>query len=174
MAIKQSSWRGVAVAVMALALASCTSQATPLTPAAPSEGPPPPALTFLDLQDASHSFDEYKGKTVLLVMFAYWCPHCQDDMPKIQQYVDAHPTLTLVPIEASGGPKNLVIDFKTRYGLTATTFYDPAMRAATALAIKAYPTSIFLSKDGGVADRTEGSPPFAKYDSLLAGSSRTP
>jgi thiol-disulfide isomerase/thioredoxin len=170
MGIKSGVLRGVAAAVLGVALTACGWLPAPqlLTPTVLNGASPTPGLSFLDLQDASHSFDEFKGKTVLLVMFAYWCPHCQDDMPKIQQYADAHPALTLVPIEASGGTKNLVADFKTRFGLTSTTYYDPAQRASAALGVKAYPTVFFIAKDGGVLDRTEGAPPYAKYDTLLS------
>jgi len=57
---------------------------------APAEAPlspvelkkPAPNVTFYDSAGGRHTLDEYKGKFIALVFFAYYCPTCRAEMPE--------------------------------------------------------------------------------------------
>ena len=49
------------------------------------KGVPAPNFTFPDLDGKMVSLDDYKGKVVLLNIWATWCPPCVDEMPSMEK-----------------------------------------------------------------------------------------
>lgn len=132
-------------------------------------GSPAPAASFLDENDQQHTLAEFKGKDVVLLCFAYWCPHCQDDAPQFQAFADQHPKATFVPVESSGGKKADVLDFKSKYGLKGTVYYDPTKQFLAAMAVTAYPTSMIVGSDGTIVAREVGLPNLTLWGTMLGG-----
>jgi thiol-disulfide isomerase/thioredoxin len=154
-------------------LAACAAAPPPLT-LAPAQlakltgGTPAPEVSFRGLDDQPHTLAEFKGKPVILALFAYWCPHCQEDLPKIQAWVDQTPGVLFLPVEASNGTKQQVADFKANYQIKADVYWGLSADDFRKLGGAAYPTGLFLSNDGGVLDRVVGMPPLDKYTTWLA------
>lgn len=75
----------------------------------PAETPTPmPPLTFTDETGAERRLEEWKGKTVLLNIWATWCAPCRHEMPALdalqQAFADAPFEVVAVSID-KGGPE---------------------------------------------------------------------
>jgi thiol-disulfide isomerase/thioredoxin len=161
--------RRLAVSLLALLLVACASNPLDAGPLAVTGGTAAPAVSFTGLDDDQpRQLSAYQGKLVLLECFAYWCPHCQEDLPQVQAFVDSHPKLTLLAVESDRGAKSYVVDFKQRYGIKAEMGYDTSGELARLLEIKSFPTNILIGTDGTVLDRSVGDPPLARYERYLA------
>lgn len=130
--------------------ATASATPAPLASSGSLSGQQAPTAPFLGLDGKSHTLAEYKGKYVLLSFFAYWCPHCQDDLPKIQAQFEAHKAdnFAWVPIEASSDGQTETAGFATTYHIDVPVFYDPTGAIPKAFNISAFPTSCLMKPDG--------------------------
>jgi peroxiredoxin len=76
-----------AVGSTAPAAASSAASPSPAPELAPLTGPqlgsPAPAFTLKMLDGQSVSLDSYKGKTLVINVWATWCPPCREEMPDL-------------------------------------------------------------------------------------------
>ena len=111
-----------------------------------------PALALADLGGAQHQLSEYRGRVVLVNLWATWCAPCQAEMPLLQHYYDKHQVegFTIVAVE-DGEPASDVQAFVTKYSLTFPVWLDPSHQA-TDHAFKAVglPTSYVIDRSGEV------------------------
>jgi thiol-disulfide isomerase/thioredoxin len=78
--------------VLASALAAATGGSAPTATPAPASldpltgpqvGSPAPAFALKTLDGASVSLDSFKGKTLVINVWATWCPPCREEMPDL-------------------------------------------------------------------------------------------
>lgn len=163
----------LALAALAL-LGACSGNPGALPAPAPSGavaqlsgGTTAPDVSFRDLDDKQHTLSEFKGKPVAVALFAYWCGHCQEDLPKLQAWVDQTPGVLLLPIESSNGTRQQASDFKTQFNLKADVYYGLSANDFKQLGGLGYPTGLLLSGEGGIVDRSTGMPALDKWQGLL-------
>ncbi len=111
-----------------------------------------PSLQLSDLTGTKHSLADYRGKVVLVNLWATWCPPCQAEMPLLQKYYDKHRQdgFAVIGIE-DGEPIGDVAAFVKQYALTFPIWLDPKHQA-TDVAFKTMnlPTSYVIDRDGQV------------------------
>lgn len=158
-------------ALLAACAAPPTYTATVASPGAPvmlsGGAAPAPAVAFTDLAGTAHTLAEFKGQNVLYVAFAYWCPHCQEDMPKLQAWIDQHPHIAFVPVESSGGSLADTSGFRDTYGLKGPVYYDATKQAGPAMNVKSYPTAYLIGADATIIETDVGLPPLDRYAQML-------
>lgn len=66
--------------------------------AAMKEGEVAPNIAFEGLKLKVKNLYEIEARQVLVVFWASWCPHCMEDMPKINTWALANPTTKVVAI----------------------------------------------------------------------------
>jgi thiol-disulfide isomerase/thioredoxin len=124
----------------------------------------PFAFSFPDLDGkmVSNNDPRFKGKVVMLAIGGSWCPNCQDEVPfLVDLYKEFHARgLEIVglmfevdPDPAVAGPH--VRTFIKRFGipypmLLAGTVDDINQRLPQLVNFGAYPTTIYLGRDGKV------------------------
>ncbi len=120
------------------------------------------AFPGLDGKIVSNTDSQFKGKVVILAIGGSWCPNCQDEAPfLVDLYKEFHSQgLEIVGLmfEADADPvlaRPRVQTFIRRFGipypmLLAGTPDDISQRIPQLVNFGAYPTSIFLGRDGRV------------------------
>ena len=68
-----------------LTLAAGIAFCLAFTPAAQAGGSPAPAFTLRDINGASVSLSDHKGKVVLISFWATWCGPCKQEMPHLDK-----------------------------------------------------------------------------------------
>ena len=116
-----------------------------------SKAPSFEAVT-LDTPPRIKSLDEYRGKVVLLNIWATWCEPCRVEMPSIEAL---HKSLgpkglqvIAVSVDEPGFEKQ-VRDFAQQYSLTFQILYDPDTAGIRKrYQTTGYPETFIIGKDG--------------------------
>lgn len=123
------------------------------------------ALAFTDGQGKARTLADFRGKTVLLNLWATWCPPCREEMPSLDRLQKALGgnafEVVALSIDAEGAP--VVERFYKELGIGALAIYvDPGMRAPSALKTPGLPTTLLIDAQGRELGRHAGP---AEWDS---------
>ncbi len=124
-----------------------------------------PDISFADGDGKTLALSSFKGRTILLNLWATWCAPCREEMPsldRLQQALGSDKfevvalSLDRQGVEAS---KKFLADVKA----TALKLYvDPTAKQGLALKLVGMPTTILVDKDGREVGRLAGG---AEWDS---------
>jgi thiol-disulfide isomerase/thioredoxin len=120
-----------------------------------------PTLTGVDQQGAPMTIGD-SGRPTMIVYVAHWCPHCQREVPVIQQWVDdgGLPNgVDLVTVSTAIDPNrpNYPPDrWLAEEGWTSPVLVDADDSAAQAAGLSAYPFFVAIDSEGNVVVRASG------------------
>jgi peroxiredoxin len=113
---------------------------------------PAPELSLTDLDGHSTSLTDYRGKVILVNLWATWCPPCKEEMPALQTFYRTHADdgFAVVAIN-DGDPSSDVVQFVKDYKLSFPVWLDPTY-IATEKKFKTMnlPSSFVIDRDGQV------------------------
>ncbi len=138
-----------------------------------------PTLTGVDQSGQSMTISADDGPMMVLFV-AHWCPHCQREVPVVQDWVDdggLPPGVDLVTVSTAIDPQrpNYPPDaWLAREGWTAPVLVDADGTAAAATGLTAFPYFVAVDADGQVAARTTGELTTDQLDAVAAEISGTP
>jgi thiol-disulfide isomerase/thioredoxin len=127
----------------------------------PAVGMPMPVLSGTGLDGAPVTIPA-AGRPTLVLFVAHWCPHCQAEVPVVQDWVDAGGLpagVDLVTVSTSADPRrpnHPPGEWLASEGWTAPVLVDGDDRAATAAGLTAFPFFVGVDADGNVVGRTSG------------------
>ena len=130
-----------------------------------------PAMDFplTDQYGETHTFSDYKGKTVFLNFWATWCPPCKSEMPDIQALYEkygenegdlivlgvANPKTDEMPNNQDGTVEE-VTDYLEENGLTFPVVMDTTGELFYWYGISAFPTTFMIDANGNVYGYVSG------------------
>ncbi|MSP51393.1 MAG: TlpA family protein disulfide reductase [Alphaproteobacteria bacterium] len=111
---------------------------------------PVPAVDFLDRDGATVSLADFREKTLLLNVWATWCPPCRREMPGLDrlqaQLGGADFAVVALSIDSNGA--DVVLPFYHRHGLKSLDVHlDRTSAVTTALGIVGIPTTLLIDPD---------------------------
>lgn len=116
-----------------------------------------PDFALTDLNGKAHKLSDYRGKDVILVFWATWCPPCIMEIPHLIALRNMVSKDKLAILAISNEHQNLVKKFVKRKKMNYTVF---AGNAGNTLApyntISALPTSFFVDPEGKIKIATSG------------------
>jgi cytochrome c biogenesis protein CcmG, thiol:disulfide interchange protein DsbE len=140
----------------------------------PAVGMPAPQVRGSDF-DGMPVAIENDGRPKVVLFLAHWCPHCQREVPLVQDWVDngAVPDgVDLLSVATSIDPAapNYPPDaWFQREGWTVPVIVDPTNSVASAYGLSAFPYWVFIGPDGAVRARTVGELPIANLETVIRG-----
>lgn len=126
---------------------------------------PAPALHFEDAADRRLTLANFRGKIVLLNVWATWCLPCRGEMPALDRLQRAlgGPHFQVIALSIDSGGVPAVKRYFDALRMHALGVYvDPTMHAANALGITGTPTTFLIGRSGCEVGRHMGP---AKWDS---------
>jgi thiol-disulfide isomerase/thioredoxin len=105
-------------------------------------------FTLPNLSGQSVAVSDFRGKAVLVNFWATWCAPCRDEMPMIQEYADLYEQDLVVLAVNVGEDEATVQQFVDEFGLDFEILLDPATIVANLYQVYAYPTTMFIDRDG--------------------------
>jgi thiol-disulfide isomerase/thioredoxin len=138
---------GIALALAGLAAAGLQS--------GPAVGQPAPSISLESWlnagKDESPSLESLKGKTILLEFWGTWCHPCVLAMPLVQKLHDRYKDRGLRVLAISYEADDVLQPFLAKNAYTLTVGSDPTKKVVNAYAIRNWPTSILIDKEGKIA-----------------------
>ncbi len=91
-----------------------------------------PPFTLKTPVGRSVSLADFRGKAVLLEIFATWCPHCAAEAPHLRDLADSMPKskFAFVTVDGSGADAPSVFAYHAYFGLPFPALLDPAPGAS--------------------------------------------
>lgn len=120
---------------------------------------PAPLLTFLDEEGTKVTLEKFRGKIVVLNLWATWCTPCVAEMPmldRLQQQLEGVGVVVVALSIDRGGPE-VVREFFDEHEIEHLAVYvDPTMRAQNDVSAIGLPTTIIIDREGNDRGRIVG------------------
>ena len=140
-----------------IGLSGC-SQNEPLTDKL-SVGEPFPEISLSRLDGAvPNSITDYRGKLVVLNLWATWCEPCRREMPNLQQLSDSLDSERFAVLGlAQDEDDHLVREYLIDTGVTFAAHIDPASTVTKdKLGVQLFPYTLLIAPDGRFIQRITG------------------
>lgn len=132
----------------------------------PAVGLQVPTLTGQSFDESEVTIDGGDGKPKLVVFLAHWCPHCQNEVPLIQDWIDSGDVPDDLDIYAvstgvdSNQPNYPPSRWLASEGWTPPILLDDdGQSAASSWGLTGFPYFVFVDAEGKVWQRGSGEVP---------------
>lgn len=151
----------------------CTLGQGPKTPSARDVGvlkvwdapcPLPDSIAFTDASGNALTLKDFAGKTVVLNLWATWCPPCLNEMPALDRLQAAMggEAFTVVALNQDRGGVKVAGQWLADKGLGLDVYADPKGAVARAVEAAGLPTTLVIDAQGRERARLMGE---AEWDS---------
>jgi thiol-disulfide isomerase/thioredoxin len=126
---------------------------------------PVPAIRFIDADGRAQSLTDFRGRVVLLDIWATWCGPCRAEMPALDRLAGrlGGADFAVLPVSIDRSGSAAVEPFYRRLGIEKLGVYlDPLGRGTSALSIPGVPITFLIDREGRLAARKMGG---ARWDS---------
>jgi len=119
-------------------------------------GKPAPDFELASLNGQPVHLSDFKGHPVLINYWATWCPPCREELPLIQNRHEKYSSDLVVLAINAGEDLATVEKYIQIKGFTFPVLLDPEWKAEALFGIMAYPTSVFIDRNGIIQARYVG------------------
>ena len=131
-------------------------------------GKPAPDFSLPNLNGTMISLADYKGKVVLLNIWATWCPPCVEEMPSMEKLFqvlnEEGLEILAVSIDASG--LKAVGPFMKKHKLNFPALIDPSGTTQGLYRTTGVPESIIIDKNGIIIEKIIGPRDWGSSESI--------
>lgn len=129
-----------------------------------------PNFSFTDAEDNTVSFDDLKGKPILINFWATWCGYCVAEMSDfnkiIEEYSDSVNFIMLDVVDGKRETKEKALAFLSDNGYSnIKPYFDSLGEGTYMFGINSLPTTVYVDKDGNLYDATIS---MTNYDDVKA------
>lgn len=140
--------------VLACAVASCQNAGPP------KAGDRAPDFVLQSVTGQTRKLSNFRGKVVLVNLWATWCPPCIAEMPILDQLSQDYGERGLVVLGVAGDENtDDVREFLSKSPVKFEVLFDPDGAIGTQYGITGYPETFFVDRDGNLRDKYIGSVP---------------
>lgn len=148
----------VTIALIVVSLVQDDSSLESVKMSSIGEGIPAPDFTFPGLDGKNTSLSDYKGKVVLVNIWATWCPPCVEEMPSMQklynEFNGKNFEILAVSIDAAG--VDAVAPFMKKHKLFFPALMDPKGTIKSMYGVTGIPESFIIDKQGVLVGKIIG------------------
>jgi thiol-disulfide isomerase/thioredoxin len=115
-----------------------------------------PDFELATLDGTNSRLFDMMGHPILINYWATWCPPCREELPLIQKRLDKYgPDLVVLAVNA-GEDSETVKNYINENGFTFPVLLDPEWKVEALFGVMAYPTSVFIDREGIIQARYVG------------------
>ena len=117
-----------------------------------------PELVLVDVDGATAQLSDYRGKLVVLNLWATWCEPCRREMPNLQQLSNSlDPQRFVVVGVAADEDEHLVREYLLEKGIKFPNYIDKGLLVSQQqLGIQIFPYTLLIAPDGRLIQRFAG------------------
>jgi thiol-disulfide isomerase/thioredoxin len=146
---------GIVVAIVAPFVHSGAAQST--AGPASSTGQRETIVQLTDDRGSAASLTRYRGRVVVLNLWASWCPPCRAEMPELQRFFVQNAARGVVVIGVNEGESaERASEFAHSLGITFPIWIDDEQRYGRVYAALGLPTTIVIDRAGIVVRGFDG------------------
>jgi peroxiredoxin len=129
-----------------------------LKPEAAAVGRPAPAFTLPGLDGRMVSLSDYRGKVVVVNIWATWCPPCVDEMPSLEKLYREFEAenFAILAVSIDSGGIEAVAPFMKKHALTFSALIDPQAAIRTGYKTTGVPETFIINKQGILVKKVIG------------------
>ena len=131
-------------------------------------GKPAPDFTLSDIEGKEHKLSDYKGKDVLIVLWATWCGPCRMEIPHLIELRNTVSKDDLAILAISNERPDTVKSFVAKAKMNYTILLDPGGLPAPYNSVRAIPSSFFIESDGKIKLGSTGLVSLEEIKAILA------
>jgi thiol-disulfide isomerase/thioredoxin len=127
----------------------------------------PPDGVFLSQDGATHRLAEFKGRGMVVNMWATWCAPCVAEMPSLEALSKAlaPKDIAVLPLSSDRGGADAVAAWFQAHNISALPILlDPKGALARAFNARGIPTTVIINTAGKVVGRLEGAADWSAPD----------
>jgi thiol-disulfide isomerase/thioredoxin len=127
----------------------------------PREGFPAPDFTLDTLDSDADTLSAYRGKVVIVNLWASWCGPCRAEMPALQNVYTAHRErgLEVLAVNATFQDSRAdALEFARSLGLTFPILLDRDGAVSKRYLLRALPSTFFIDRQGVIRAVIFGGP----------------
>jgi len=117
---------------------------------------PAPDFTVADGSNSIH-LSNYRGKVVLLNLWATWCAPCVHEMPALVQFHHDYPNVAVLAVSVDEDP-DAYKQFITERHIDLTTVRDPDEKVAKLYGSDGWPETYIIDRNGVIRRKVVGDP----------------
>lgn len=124
-----------------------------------------PDGVFLTPDGVSHGLAEFKGRGMVVNLWATWCAPCVAEMPSLESLSKALAPrdIAVLPMSSDRGGAEAVRAWFQQHGISGLpVLLDPKGALARAFEARGIPTTVIINRDGRQVARLEGAADWAQ------------
>lgn len=123
-----------------------------------SQPAPAPAISLADASGDTVELSGFRGKLVVLNLWATWCEPCLREMPSLERLLSRlGDRIAILAVSEDRGGNKVVEPFIAKLGLKSIRiFLDPKSVVGHVFEVRGLPTSLLIDREGKVLGRVEG------------------
>ncbi len=148
----------VAACLLASSLNGCNSETSSPRLDMLRTGEPFPDVSFVGFDGNKTQLSSYRGKLIVLNLWATWCEPCRREMPHLQQLSDQLDARRFQVIGLAGDDDpHAVREYLIDKGVRFTNYIDPGQETAkNAFGVQIFPYTFLIAPDGKLIQRIPG------------------
>ena len=148
------------MAALLLALPACYNSPDAASAAgggpAQLSGAPAASFDVLRTDGRRDSLAAYRGRVVLLNIWATWCPPCREEMPALQRFAREYAGRVIVLGIDQGEAGTVAAQFAKERGVTFPILVDLEQQYGRTYAAVGLPTTVIVGRDGRIVKGIDG------------------
>jgi len=131
-------------------------------------GAPAASFDIVRADGSTDSLARYRGKTVLVNLWASWCPPCREEMPALERLYRVHKAQGFVVLGIDQGESaSIAAAYAHARGVTFPILIDDQQQYGRAYAANGLPTSVLVDASGHIVKGVDGEMSFDAMQSLV-------
>ena len=108
-----------------------------------------PSFSLKDLDGNQITLSALKGKPILMIFFASWCPGCKEEIPLFEKFsAGKRNPLTILTLAIDGEKEKKVQRFVKGLKITLPVLLDVKEKVARTYGVKMVPTTFLIDGEG--------------------------
>ena len=116
-----------------------------------------PSFCLKTLNGSQVLLSDFKGKHILLMFWATWCPSCVEELPMMEKFSEGRKDQLVILMAAIDGEKERKVQRLIKEKkITLPVLLDPKAKTARAYGVNMIPVSFLINREGSIVGTVVG------------------